>query len=153
MKLIIDIPEENYKKDNLIHFFGVYSVKLDEVIKNGIPLDVIKTDIETLEDEIMAITRCKDSTYYDTLNGIELALNVIDKHIGVKQMNDELDFVQPKKVIGKMINIKVLEDIKAEIISQLDMYEYCVEDDIELGEIRAYNDVLDIIDKHIGDTE
>ena len=38
MKVVIDIPEENYKKDNLIHFFGVYSVKLDEVIKNGTPL-------------------------------------------------------------------------------------------------------------------
>ena len=38
MKLIIDIPDEYYKKDNLIHFFGCYSEKLDEVIKNGIPL-------------------------------------------------------------------------------------------------------------------
>ena len=39
MKLIIDIPEENYKKDNLIHFFECYSEKLDEVIKNGTPLE------------------------------------------------------------------------------------------------------------------
>ena len=45
---------------------------------------------------------------------------------------------------------KAIEDIKAEIISQLDMYEPCVEDDIELGEIRAYKDVLDIINEHIG---
>ena len=44
---------------------------------------------------------------------------------------------------------KAIEDIKAEIISQLDMYEPCVEDDIELGEIRAYKDVLDIINEHI----
>jgi len=41
MKLIIDIPEENYKKDNLIHFFGCYSEKLDEVIKNGIPYETV----------------------------------------------------------------------------------------------------------------
>lgn len=38
MKIVIDIPDENYKKDNLIHFFGCYSEKLDEVIKNGTPL-------------------------------------------------------------------------------------------------------------------
>lgn len=38
MKIVIDIPDENYKRDNLIHFFGCYSEKLDEVIKNGTPL-------------------------------------------------------------------------------------------------------------------
>ena len=38
MQIVIDIPDENYKKDNLIYFFGCYSEKLDEVIKNGTPL-------------------------------------------------------------------------------------------------------------------
>lgn len=42
MKLIIDVPEKKFIKDDLIHFFGCYSTKLDEVIKNGIPLDEMK---------------------------------------------------------------------------------------------------------------
>jgi replication initiation and membrane attachment protein DnaB len=46
MKLIIDIPKKNFIKDDLIHFFGCYSQKLDEVIKNGTPLDKLRAEIE-----------------------------------------------------------------------------------------------------------
>ena len=46
MKLIIDIPEKNFIKDDLIHFFGCYSEKLDEVIKNGTPLEDAKDKIK-----------------------------------------------------------------------------------------------------------
>jgi hypothetical protein len=67
MKLIIDIPEENYKKDNLIHFFRVYSEKLDEVIKKGIPLDTIRAEIE--------------ASRYGLINdGLDVALKIIDKY-------------------------------------------------------------------------
>lgn len=38
MKLIIDVPEEEYSTRQLVHYFGCYSDKLDLVIYNGTPL-------------------------------------------------------------------------------------------------------------------
>lgn len=38
MKIVIDIPEEEYNKGQLLHYFGCYSKKLDSVIYNGVPL-------------------------------------------------------------------------------------------------------------------
>lgn len=38
MKLVIDIPEEDYKNRTLVHFFNCYSKELDEIIYNGTPL-------------------------------------------------------------------------------------------------------------------
>ena len=38
MKIIIDIPEEEYNTGQLVHYFGCYSDKLDLVIYNGTPL-------------------------------------------------------------------------------------------------------------------
>ena len=73
IELVIKIPEENYKKDNLIHFFGCYSEKLDEVIKNGTPLpkghgDLIDRDaVNDRFDEIWKDANwcsCKPSDKY-----------------------------------------------------------------------------------------
>lgn len=84
MKVVIDIPEENYKKDNLIHFFGVYSVKLDEVIKNGTPLnevlDKIRAEIDRIEidvqvDEHTILIRTAEQVK-------QMALKIIDKYRG-----------------------------------------------------------------------
>ena len=38
MKIVIDIPEEEYNTRQLVHYFGCYSDKLDLVIYNGTPL-------------------------------------------------------------------------------------------------------------------
>lgn len=38
MKLVIDVPEEEYNTRQLLHYFGCYSDKLDLVIYNGTPL-------------------------------------------------------------------------------------------------------------------
>lgn len=38
MKIVIDIPEEEYNTGQLVHYFGCYSDKLDLVIYNGTPL-------------------------------------------------------------------------------------------------------------------
>ena len=51
MKLIIDIPEEEYKKRELGLFFGCYSTKLDEVICKGMPLP---KDMEQFDERTMA---------------------------------------------------------------------------------------------------
>lgn len=85
MKLIIDIPEKNFIKDNLIHFFGCYSTKLDEVIKNGIPLDDIKIEIENIEiNGYIRDVECFNA-------GINTALKVIDNHAGKERMNESMD--------------------------------------------------------------
>ena len=38
MKIVIDIPEEEYNTGQLLQYFGCYSNKLDSVIYNGTPL-------------------------------------------------------------------------------------------------------------------
>ena len=45
MKLIIDIPEEEYKTGQLVKYFGCYSEKLDSTIYNSTPLEEQPTDI------------------------------------------------------------------------------------------------------------
>jgi len=74
MKIVIDIPEEYYKNDNLLHFFGCYSEKLDEVIKNGIPLEKIRAEIEQTEIN----GHIRDVECFSA--GINTALAVIDKY-------------------------------------------------------------------------
>lgn len=39
MKLIIDIPENEYNNGTLANYFGCYSEKLDNVINNGVSSD------------------------------------------------------------------------------------------------------------------
>ena len=63
MRLLIEIPEENYKKDNLIHFFGCYSEKLDEVIKNGTPLP--KGHGRILDEKDILDTEHNNGGWYD----------------------------------------------------------------------------------------
>ena len=73
MKLIIDIPEENYK---LICSDGRPFLPSYKWIKNGTPLDKIKTRIE------------READYYDAevnadiAEGLYMALELIDKTKG-----------------------------------------------------------------------
>lgn len=61
---------------------------------------------------------------------------------------EELDFIQPKKVVGEMISMSVIDDIKIEIKNEIDKchsngkYSY---DNSRIGLRKA----LEIIDKHI----
>lgn len=57
MKLVIEIPEEEYNTGQLVHYFGCYSDKLDLVIYNGTPLPkghgrLIDADALDFEEEI-----------------------------------------------------------------------------------------------------
>ena len=38
MKIIIDIPEEDYKNRTLLNYFKCYSTELDKIIYGGMPL-------------------------------------------------------------------------------------------------------------------
>ena len=75
-------------------------------------------------------------------------------------MSEELDFVQPKKVVGEMISMSVVEDIKAEIESKKQYRGKSgnsVIDAHDIGLDRYFDKGLDmalsIIDKHISKGE
>ncbi len=54
MKLIIDIPEEDYKNGTLVKYFNCYSKQLDEIIYNGTPLPKEHGRLKD-EDEIVKV--------------------------------------------------------------------------------------------------
>ena len=63
----------------------------------------------------------------------------------------ELDFIQPKKVVDKMISMSVIDDIKAEIDNQ---YKWLMQTNHTLYDIDiAFNSIKSFIDKHIGGRE
>lgn len=74
MKLIIDITEEHFKDCQLTLSSPFELVPLIEsyctMIVNGIPLEDIKTEIESLRDK-------QQGTY---TAGLKLALEIIDNH-------------------------------------------------------------------------
>ena len=80
MKLIIDIPEEliesfnNAKKENAFNYFRVYNNTFYNAIRNGIPLEDIKTELNNLDFDF--------GNYYDETEAILNKINsVLDKHI------------------------------------------------------------------------
>ena len=75
MKIIIDIPEEDYKNRTLLNYFKCYSTELDKIIYDGTPVPKGHgriTDIdEVLED--MRATRT-----YDILFALERVKPIIE---------------------------------------------------------------------------
>jgi hypothetical protein len=72
-----------------------------------------------------------------------------------KKKMDEIDFIQPKKTVGKLISVDVLDKIKAEIgqlrnfsAENYDLEQYC---DCFDARIIFRDDVLQIIDKYRGE--
>lgn len=63
----------------------------------------------------------------------------------------EIDFIQPKKIVGKLISVNVLDKIRAEI------EEMKLDVDLDIGNEMIYNnaikDVLQIIDKYKAESE
>lgn len=80
MKIVIDIPEEEYNTGQLVHYFGCYSDKLDMVIYDGTPLpkghgDLIDRDSLELDSDW--------SEYYDGFSAysesqVRLASTIIE---------------------------------------------------------------------------
>lgn len=50
MKLIIDIPEEDYKNGTLANYFKCYSKQLDEIIYNGTRLEFGNISVEAIKE-------------------------------------------------------------------------------------------------------
>lgn len=79
MKIVIDIPEDEYNTGQLLHYFGCYSDKLDLVIYNGTPLPkghgrLIDADDIALIDEQFYVP----SDYYVAESAIDHAPTIIE---------------------------------------------------------------------------
>ena len=70
MKLIIDIPD--YDLDN-VQVGSIASKMIFKAVKNGIPLEDIKAEIES---------HIIESNGLDFNSALYIALKIIDKHIG-----------------------------------------------------------------------
>ena len=81
MKLIIDIPEKLYSAILGLHKAGIAS-GVQSAIANGVPLEDIKAEIET-----HIINEYTGQNEYEIAlsDGLELALQIIDKHISGKE--------------------------------------------------------------------
>ena len=80
MKLIIDIPEDNYeyiKRLNAGYTDYYITLRLYDAARNGTPLDDIKAEIDEEKDKVLS----EDINYAE---GLERALIIIDKHISGK---------------------------------------------------------------------
>lgn len=80
MKLIIDIPENYYElmKHEVEHHITDYRPFV--IIANGIQLDDIKAEIETLQSDTNVMMYCL---------AISDVLEIIDKHIGKAESEDK----------------------------------------------------------------
>lgn len=79
MKLIIDISEENYKevKDYGINMFPAVA----QAIRNGIPLDSVKAEIEKQIERDFAFAETetlKVPCHYGIANGLQNAIRFLD---------------------------------------------------------------------------
>lgn len=75
-------------------------------------------------------------------------------HVDVRateENEDEINFIQPKETVGKLISVEVLDKIRAEISEQRDNVIPCIAYPADVyadGKIDAYNRCLGIIDKY-----
>ena len=79
MKLIIDIPEDMHEqiKD------GYVPLGISKYLKNGIPLDDVKAEIETLREGEQQIYG------KESWNFVGKCLEIIDEHIGKAESEDK----------------------------------------------------------------
>ena len=76
MKLIIEIPEENYDNKTLVDYFGCYSKMLDATIYNGTPIPDKCGKIYTeknIREQIENPYQCQTILY-----GLELVKPIIE---------------------------------------------------------------------------
>lgn len=98
MKLIIDIPEEDYKNGTLINYFKCYSTELDKIIYDGTPLESQPTDAISRQAVIDGIDRYIEKTQ---------STSVIDNFISFKELViKHLPLVTPQRPKGKWIPIR-----------------------------------------------
>ena len=88
MKLIIDIPEEEYERIKDIP--NDYKLLIHKAVANGTPLDDVKAEMESLidwHDCPIELDNGNDSWYCQAVNQ---CLEIIDKHISGKENNADI---------------------------------------------------------------
>ena len=80
MKLIMDIPEEEYKRMKEQSMFGKVDI-WKQAFKNGTPLDDVKAEIDEQYDRIRPYN-------IDIAEGLEMALDILD-NIGKAESEDK----------------------------------------------------------------
>ena len=85
MKLIIDIPEEKYKTIQEGMYCGMLDADLYRDIKNGIPLDNLRAEIERAADKqfqiAMGVSDLNERyAHIQMENAYRHSLNIIDKY-------------------------------------------------------------------------
>ena len=151
MKLIIDIDEDTYKSviaDSTTYVLD--EILVENAIKNGTPLEDIKAEIE----ESMK----RDNSYTSWSNGKNYAFNkaleIIDKYIEGKGAYLDLNIsAEDKDHIQKIVEVewykKAIEDIRTEIKRKKNSIPWR-NTQYQDGQIEAFEDALEIINKHIG---
>ena len=79
MKLIIDIPDNVYEMVMNTGTFGIYRFNTAKAIKNGIPLDDVKAEIQAKYDSIPWRYIQYDDGWIDALEWVLYILDNIDK--------------------------------------------------------------------------
>lgn len=69
MKIVIDIPEEEYNTGQLVHYFGCYNDKLDKVIYDGTPLPKGHGDLVD-RDRVIDLLNEQEYNYYTELDKV-----------------------------------------------------------------------------------
>ena len=72
MKLIIDIPDEDY--NNIKTHNGFNGVSLARIVEKAIPLEDIKAEIKEYKDDKVIHAERNEM--------VDIVLEIIDKHIG-----------------------------------------------------------------------
>lgn len=82
MKIVIDVPEEEYNTRQLLHYFGCYSDKLDLIIYNGTPLPkrhgrlIDADELKTLSYEVLV-----DTDNPNRIDGLSVCNGIVEDDI------------------------------------------------------------------------
>ena len=117
MKVMIDIPEEIWEKENFCDYFGAWSEKLQEVIKSG-------TVVYKSEEYKNYVSR--QSVKELIRSGISTDTEVDQDY--VCELIDELPPITPKHSFEGMTNGEVMEAVfpKADVDRYIEEYGYLI---------------------------
>ena len=86
MKLIIDIDEDIYNMVCITGTFGRFRFNTSKAIKNGIPLEDIKAEIQKEENIWYHDCEADFSKKFDVIR-VDTVLDILDKHIKKNSCN------------------------------------------------------------------
>ncbi len=141
IKLIIEIPKEMHEA-LLKGYEEPYSREFSDVVKNGTPLDTVKAEIRELRDS------WEKDCYHDEAEALNIALKIIDKHIGKAESNDPNDLTHMFDGVTE-----IPEDAFKGWYTDSAPLKVCKNTAESYGEICVKCNKCGRFDKHIGNAE